>query len=165
MIYLARITTEPEHRVELRAEQPVDTQSWLGPYTLEEIWIRLAPCGDPLARPELKSKPQEWAGSHGMKPIDFAAKYDVDSKSIILFDFAGYVGTCMTPASLWKALVFQAENGIGSLRTITRVPQLPHGPYVSPEEQVRINEEIAAFQKKLATQKPAKAVTLEDLGL
>lgn len=169
IIYLARIAGDDGHKVELRSEQPTDTPLWLGPYTLEEVWASLAPKGNPLNYPEITVKSEEWAGSHGMKPIDFHAKYDPESKSIILFDFGGYVGTVSTPASLWKALVYQSEHGLGSLRTLTRVPGLPNSRYISPEEQAKINEEIAEFQRKAAAQqqvkpKPGK-ISLSDLGL
>lgn len=164
MIYLARLESG---EVQLRSDQPSDTQSWLGPYAPSELWTRLAPAGNPLNRPELKSKPEEHAGSYGLRPIDFAAKYDPESKSIILFDFGGYVGTVSTPESLWKALIFQSNHGIGSLRSLTRVPEVPNGKWLSPEEQAEINRQIAETMERAnkPENKPAKKVTLEDLGL
>ena len=154
-MWLARV----DGKVELRTEQPKDTELWLGPYTLEEIWVALAPAGNPLNRPEINAKAHEHAGSHGLKPCHFHATYDVEAKCMILFDFAGYVGTVSTPASLWKALLYQANHGPGSLRALTRVPELSNSVYRSPEEQEAINKEIVLFQLRKQQQEDEKKST------
>lgn len=158
-------------RVEPREARPTDTDFWLGPYTWLEIFTCLSPNGDLTKIPSISAGNGEWAGSRGLKPIHFSATYDAQSRSVILFDFGGYVGTVRTAKSLWEALLYQAENGPGSLRELTRVPQLPNSKYRSSAEQAEINRQVAEFMEKAAKQKQEKEqaktskLSIEDLGL
>lgn len=157
-------------KAEPRTERPTDTEFYIGPYTWLEIFTCLSPHGDLTEMPVIRSEQGEWAGSHGLQPCHFSAKYDKESKSIILFDFGGYVGTVRTQKSLWDAIIYQAKNGPGSLRELTRVPQLPNSKYRSPEEQAEINRQVAEFMEKAAKQRAEKEkskekLSIEDLGL
>lgn len=96
--------------------------------------------------------------------------YDEVSDSIIVFDFHGYVGTCVTHASLWNTIKLHCTGEHEALRRHTKMPLQGASTYVTPEERREINARSKEWQVKAAEerankQKGGPSITLDDLDL
>lgn len=104
-------------------------------------------------------------------------EYDEESKCILLFDGSGYVGTVMTPQSLWNTLEVWSRRGEGSPRFTSGIPtprckaygdEGALGPATAKanktpprDEQVMIDE---LLEKNIPTELPPDPALVKRIG-
>lgn len=119
----------------------------------------------PLKAPQGAHAGSYFPGRSGMLWFD----YDEESDTLIVFDVGGYVGTAITPQTLWEALKIHATGKNNALRDVTRV-RLHHSDshYLTSKEKEQLQRAAEAMVKAKAQEDTAQTpneTLLEDLGL
>lgn len=157
-MWIAQVITGNTHHCEFRSSPPTDTDRFIGPFSPAEIYVRMRPHS-----PQLKLY-RELPSVVPDKEVSFNARYDPESKTILLFDFAGYIATFLTPQTFWNAVLFEIKYGPGSLR-LDHQARARTAYIMSIAERDRLEREVREFQDKKMKKAKAQNLTLKDLGL
>lgn len=98
--------------------------------------------------------------------ISLSFDYWEEEDWFIVYDFYGYVCTAISENDLWKAIIYEHENGVGSLRKLSKVEAKP--PVATPDYQYireKFKQLDAARRWRQKAQDDPDNIDLDELDL